>query len=196
MKRIPLIPMIVVALAVLLMIGLGLWQLRRAEWKEGLLARYAQASRLPPMAWPAVPPTDGSLLFRRAGGFCLQPTGWTARAGRNRAGESGWRHIAACRTGGAEGPGLNVDMGWSKSADPPKSWRGGRVTGVIESDREHVILLVSDRAAPGLEPSALPSPEQIPNNHRAYAVQWFLFAGVALIISGLAFSRRGREPKP
>jgi cytochrome oxidase assembly protein ShyY1 len=193
MRRVPVLATLVVGLAIAAMIALGVWQLRRAEWKEGLLARYAAAGNLPPVAWPAVPPVDGSLLFRQASGYCLEVTGWTARAGQNRAGAPGWRHIAACRTGGAEGPGMQVDMGWSNDPAAPKGWGGGPVGGVIDADRDHVILLVSDNAAPGLQPSARPSPENIPNNHRAYAIQWFLFALVAAAIYALALRRRGRE---
>ncbi|HEX6072551.1 MAG TPA: SURF1 family cytochrome oxidase biogenesis protein, partial [Sphingomicrobium sp.] len=35
-RRLPVIPTIVVAAAVAAMIGLGIWQLQRAHWKEGL----------------------------------------------------------------------------------------------------------------------------------------------------------------
>ncbi len=194
MRRLPVWPTLVVALAVALMMGLGAWQIRRAHWKEALLASYAAAAGKPPIAFPSFPPTDGSLFFRRAAGFCLQPTSWSARAGSNRAGEPGWRHLALCRTG-AEGPGMLVDMGWSRDYAAPKQYRGGRVSGIIDSDRDHILLLVSDTAAPGLQPSALPSPENIPNNHRAYAVQWFLFALVAAIIYVVALRRRmaGRD---
>lgn len=193
MKKPPLVPTLIVGLAVAAMIALGFWQLRRAQWKEALLSRYAAAERLPAVAWPRTPPADGSLLFRRASGFCLQVTGWSARSGHNRAGQPGWRHIASCRTG-AEGPGMQVDMGWSKDSAAPRGWSGGPVSGVIDRDRDHLILLVSETAAPGLEPSAKPSPADIPNNHRAYAVQWFLFAGVALVIYGLALRRRLSAP--
>lgn len=188
-RGLPLWPTIVVGLAVALMIGLGIWQIQRAHTKEALLARYAEAAGRPPIAFPAVPPTDGSLLFRRASGLCLEPTGWSARAGTNRAGASGWRHLALCRTG-AEGPGMLVDMGWSRDFAAPAAYLGGRVSGVIDADRDHVLMLVSDAAAPGLQPSAVPSPASVPNNHRAYAVQWFLFAGVAAVIYGIALRRR------
>ena len=43
MRRIPVIPTIVVLLAVATMIGLGVWQLERLQWKEALLAHYRQA---------------------------------------------------------------------------------------------------------------------------------------------------------
>ena len=45
-RRLPIFPTIVVAAAVAIMIGLGMWQLQRAEWKEALLARYAAAEKV------------------------------------------------------------------------------------------------------------------------------------------------------
>lgn len=189
MRRVPFWPTLIVGLAVALMLGLGVWQVRRAQWKEELLARYVGAADRPVIGFPAVPPTDGSLLYRRAAGTCLQPTGWSARAGSNRAGEPGWRHLALCRTG-AEGPGMLVDLGWSRDFKPPIGYRGGRVSGIIDADRDHILMLVAETPAPGLAPSARPSPANIPNNHRAYAVQWFLFALVALVIYAVALWRR------
>lgn len=189
MKRIPVLPTMLVAAAVAVMVGLGIWQLHRAQWKNDLLTRYEANTDLPPIAFPKVPtPQDERILFRRATGYCLQPASWTARSGRNRAGDAGWRHIALCRTG-AEGPGMAVDMGWSTSGDMPKDYRGGPVSGVIGSDRDHILLLVADQAAPGLMASAPPSLKDIPNNHFAYAVQWFLFAVLAVVIYILALKR-------
>lgn len=191
-KRIPILPTIVVLAAVATMIALGFWQLRRADWKDALLADYAANAGKPPIAFPAVPVPDETLLFRRAGAHCLEAVSWSARAGTNAAGQSGWRHIALCRRG-AEGPGMAVDLGWSTSADPPKGYRGGPVKGTLDFDRDHIFLLVAETPAPGLQPSARPSPAEIPNNHRAYAVQWFLFALVALVIFGIALRRRSRS---
>ena len=192
MKRIPLIPSLIVAAAVAAMIGLGIWQLHRAQWKKDLLALYQANATLPAVAFPAVPtPADERLLFRRATGHCLEPASWTVRAGRNRAGESGWSHVALCRTG-AEGPGMSVDLGWSRDDQPPKAYRGGPVSGVIGSDRKHILLLVADQPAFGLQPSAPPSIADIPNNHMAYAVQWFLFAATALMVYVIALQRRLR----
>lgn len=195
MKRLPLLPTLIVAVAIAVMIGLGVWQLQRAEWKEGLIARYEGAANLPPVAWPNVPPKDGGeLLYRRATGFCTEVTDWRAIAGQNELGQSGWSHIAACRTG-AEGPGMQADMGWSTSAQPPQ-WRGGAVQGIIAPDSRHVIKLVAAEAAPGLQPSARPDPAAMPNNHLFYAVQWFLFAGMAAVIYVLALRRREARNDP
>ncbi|WP_106640300.1 SURF1 family protein [Allosphingosinicella vermicomposti] len=188
MKRLPLLPTVIVGAAIATMIGLGIWQLQRADWKEGLIARYEAASGLPPVAWPSVPPADDDLLYRRAEGFCTEVTGWRAVAGHNANAQTGWSHIAACRTG-AEGPGMQVDMGWSRDAAAP-DWTGGRVSGVIAPDSVHRIRLVSIEAAPGLVPSAAPDPGEMPNNHLSYAIQWFLFAGIAGVIYGLALRHR------
>ena len=194
MKRLPLVPTLIVALAVVVMIGLGVWQLKRAESKGYLLARYEAARGLPPIAWPAVPSPDDPPLFRRSSAFCLEVVGWRAVSGRNLGGEPGWSHVASCRAGGGEGPGFQAVMGWSKNPQAP-AWRGGAVEGVIAPDSRHIIRLVASEAAPGLAPSAPPSPDDIPNNHLAYAVQWFLFAGIAALIYALALRRR-LAPRP
>ena len=190
--RLPLLPTLIVAAAIAAMIGLGIWQLRRADEKDALLERYRAAAGQPPVAWPTLPPADDALFYRRASGFCTEVTGWRAVAGRNRSGRTGWSHIAACRTGGLEGPGMQVDMGWSRSHEAPAAWRGGAVGGTIAPDRLHRIRLVSDTAAPGLEPSARPNPEDVPNNHMLYAFQWFFFALAAGTIYLLALGKRQR----
>jgi surfeit locus 1 family protein len=189
--RLPFLPTLFVAAAVAAMVGLGVWQIQRAGWKTGLIARYEANAKLPPVAWPALPPADDSLLYRRATGFCLQPTEWRAIAGRNMKDETGWAHIAACRTG-VEGPGMQVDAGWSESSKSP-DWRGGPVSGLIVPDRKHRIRLVADKAAPGLVASRPTAPADMPNNHILYAIQWFFFAIAAAVIYALALRRRQRE---
>src|SRR3982751_3635699 len=97
MRRLPLIPTIVVAAAVAVMIGLGIWQLQRAKWKEGLLAQYRQAQSLSPISWPTVPLRNEQLpLFRHATGVCLRVVGKRAVAGENLRGEPGYAQIVDC----------------------------------------------------------------------------------------------------
>ena len=197
-RRLPVIPTIVVAAAVLLMIWLGFWQLRRSHENERLLAQYSAAANLPPIAYP-VAPTKGSLpLFRWATAFCQRPVAQREAAGRNRKGDVGWAHIVDCATG-AEGPGLAVELGWSQDPNTRVNWRGGLVSGVIVPDRVHKIRLVAASAPPGLLPSALPSVENAvpvsPSRNRMYALQWFSFAAIALLIYVLAIRKRGREER-
>jgi surfeit locus 1 family protein len=189
-RRLPLIPTLVVAAAVAVMIGLGVWQLQRAAWKDRLIAQYAQAEQLPPIAWPTLPLADDQLpLFRHATGMCLRRVGSRAVAGQNRSGESGYAHIVDCATG-AEGPGMSVVVGWSKNPNAPIAWNGGPVSGIIGPDSRTRMRLVAASAPPGLETAAPPSVRAVPNNHMFYAIQWFLFAGIAVVIYVIALRKR------
>jgi cytochrome oxidase assembly protein ShyY1 len=191
----PIAATIIVAAAIALMIGLGIWQLQRAKWKEELLAQYSKAQEEPPITWPTVPLRADQLpLFRHATGVCLRPVAARAIAGENKAGEPGYVQIVECTTG-AEGPGMSVEVGWSKNPNAKVNWAGGPVSGIIAPDRTSGMRLVAASAPPGLEPSAPPSLGSIPNNHRSYALQWFTFAAIALIIYGLALKRRWKEER-
>jgi cytochrome oxidase assembly protein ShyY1 len=174
------------------MIGLGIWQLERRQQKLALLESYKAASDLSPIGWPSLPPKEPLPLFRSATGNCLQVVGFRTAAGQNANGEPGFLVIADCRTG-AEGPGMSVELGWSKDPNAGKAWRGGLVSGTIAPDSRSRMRLVAASPGPGLMASALPSPETIPNNHLSYAVQWFLFAGIAVLIYLLALRQRWRK---
>lgn len=190
--KFPLIPTILVGLAVAVMIGLGIWQLDRRDEKLALLEKYKGAAGLPPIGWPSVPPKEPLPLFRSATGNCLQVTGFRTAAGQNLEGEPGFLVIADCRTG-AEGPGMAVELGWSKNPNAGKAWRGGLVSGTIAPDGRSRMRLVAASPGPGLMASAPPSPDTIPNNHFSYAVQWFLFAIIATLIYAIALRQRWRK---
>lgn len=193
--RLPLMPTILVGFAVAVMIGLGIWQLERREQKLALLESYRAAAGLPPVGWPSVPPKEPLPLFRTATGNCIQVTGFRTAAGQNLQGEPGFLVIADCRTG-AEGPGMAVELGWSKNPNAGKAWQGGLVSGTIAPDSQNRMRLVAASPGPGLAASAPPSPDTIPNNHLSYAVQWFLFAGIAAVIYALALRQRWRKKAP
>jgi cytochrome oxidase assembly protein ShyY1 len=192
--RLPVVPTLIVVAAMATMIALGFWQLQRKAEKEALLDQYRSASELPAIAFPDTP--DTSLLYRRAIGFCMEPVSWRAMAGQNRDGVAGWQHIASCRTGGGEGPGMQVAIGWSDTPENPQGWQGGEVQGIIAGDREYQIRLVADAPVAGFEAVARPSPENLPNNHLMYAIQWFLFAGIAGVIYLLALRQRRGKAEP
>lgn len=203
--KLPVIPTVIVALAIAAMIGLGIWQLDRRGQKEAMIARYAGNSALPVMAFPR-PPVGDEHLFRRASAMCLEVTGWSEQAGRAENGAKGWRHIAECRTG-VEALTTKFDMGVSTAPGVVPVWKGGEVTGSITQAPDSTpliaslfgkrpprpLMLVSETPAPGLAESARPDPSSVPNNHLAYAVQWFLFALAAAVIYVLALRWRGRK---
>lgn len=207
MKRsVPVVATIVVALAVALMLGLGVWQLGRVQQKQAALAAYRANLSLPVTAYPVMNPADDRFLFRALSADCLRVVGWQTTGGKGRDGKPGWRHIATCSTG-AEGPGLLVDMGVSRDPHAKVAWTGGPVRGrsTHEPDGHSFIarmmggasplrlMIVAEDAAPGLSPSAPPDPSSVPNNHFSYAMQWFFFAAVAVIIYGLALRKRWRS---
>jgi surfeit locus 1 family protein len=92
---------------------------------------------------------------------------------------------------------MSVELGWSQDPNVNVNWRGGLVSGVIVPDRVHRIRLVAASAPPGLEPAAPPSVENAvpvsPGRNRMYALQWFSFAAIALLIYVLAVRKRWRE---
>jgi surfeit locus 1 family protein len=204
MKRLPVLASLIVLAAIVGMIALGFWQLQRADEKAAMLKQFdVNLAMSSEMAFPLISDAKHSPLFRRASGMCLEPLDPRIESGRNVKGASGWRHIVTCRTG-AEGPGMIVDIGWSKDFKVKPSWKGGAVSGTIASAPDHRsligklmghggtigLMLIAATPASGLEPSASPTPLDVPNNHMAYAVQWFLFAAIALGIYLIALRRR------
>lgn len=187
MKRIPIIPTLLVLIAVGMMVRLGFWQLERLDEKEAVLARYeaAQASGAE-VAYPSIPPEFEDALYHKSEVDCVVVRAMNAVSGRNARGEAGFAHVATCQD--PEGSERLVVLGWSRSP-ASASWTGGSVTGWIAPGPR----LVADPPLAGLEANAKPDPRDIPNNHLAYAVQWFLFAGVALVIYALALRKRMRE---
>ena len=192
--RIPLVSTIIVGLAVATMVALGFWQLGRAEEKQTLLARYAQAQTLSSeVSWPADPADATNALYRHTVLDCRAARPLPPVAGRSATGESGWAHRATCiMPGGTE---AEVALGWSRGPAAVE-WAGGEVGGTVGPAGDHVRLVAAQPQA-GLEPLSQPDPADIPNNHRSYAVQWFLFALTALVIYWLALRRRWQaEPRP
>ena len=190
MRRVPILPSLFVLAAVATMIGLGIWQLQRKAWKEGLIARFEQAQAMSAdVALDDPGHTHETMLFRHSRVNCIAIGEKAAVSGRNDAGESGWAHVAQCKL--ADGKRLEVAYGWSRNPQPA-AWEGGAVGGMIAPVGTG-IRLIADEPAPGLQPLARPDPSDIPNNHLAYAVQWFLFAGAALLIYALALRGRARR---
>ena len=206
MKRLPILPTIMVGLAIAIMLALGIWQLQRKAEKEAMIAQYAANITRPAIAFPTNP-VDDALLFRKAAGLCLEPVSWSQRSGRDATGGTGWRQIAQCRTG-AEGPGMTVQLGLSPQPGGKPDWNGGAVSGYISHApddqplilsligmaRPKTLMLVAATPVGGLAANPVPDLSSVPNNHLAYAVQWFLFAAIAGIIYAIAVRRRMATP--
>ena len=184
-RRIPIVATLVVLVAVGIMIRLGFWQLERLHQKEAMLAHYAAAQ-----ADQAVRPWSGAgpapAGYSRVQIACRPAAAPAAEAGRNAQGQAGWVQVAGCAMPG--GASARVVLGWSLRP-APVSWAGGTVTGT-SLPRPNGLVVVADPPLAGLAPNARPDPRDLPNNHLSYAVQWFAFAGVALVIYALALRKR------
>ncbi len=192
MRRVPVLPTLLVTLAVAAMIALGLWQLLiRLPEKEAQLRQLAANPTRPALAFPPFP--DDSLLFRRTSGECLQPV--TIRLAG--AGAAGFRAIADCRTG------MTVQLGTTRDPDAHVAWQGGKVSGYLSHTPDarpllatifdhspKRLMLIADTPPAGLTRNTPPDLSAVPNNHLAYAGQWFFFAAVASVIYVLALKRR------
>lgn len=196
-ESVPVFATLLVALAVAAMVALGLWQLHRLSQKEALLARYAANVSLPPVAMPSA--SDDTLLFRRATVTCDGPVSFTSEGGRNARGGTGWRQIARC----GDGSGVAVQLGLSPDPHARPAWTGGAVRGYLTHAPDHApliaglfgggraeLMLVADPPLAGFEANPQPDLSAVPNNHLAYAVQWFAFAAIATVIYALALRRR------
>ncbi len=187
-RRIPIFPTLIVLIAVGIMIQLGFWQLDRRAWKEALIARYDVAVEMSSeVPWPTDRAGIDAALFRRSSLDCVATGNPSAISGRNDKDEAGWAHLIGCTQ--SDGSNVDVVLGWS--LDPkPSSWSGGKVIGLIAPGGKQGARLLASPPLAGLEPNAMPDPGSLPNNHLSYAVQWFLFAGAALLIYGLALRKR------
>ena len=201
MRRIPAVATAAVLLAVAVMLALGFWQLHRLDQKDAMIARFTANAGKDVIPLPRAPTDD--LLFRRVTAHCLAVTNWSVNAGRTRDGTPGWRHIAHCRTSPRTAM-FRADMGVGNDPKLQPEWQGGRVTGLLTqapsgtpaiaaafgARAAKVWMIVAETPAPGLAPSHQPDPADVPNNHLAYAMQWFAFAAIAIAIYALALRRR------
>ncbi|MCL9983747.1 MAG: SURF1 family protein [Erythrobacter sp.] len=184
-RRVPIFSTIIVIAAVATMIALGVWQLGRRAEKEALLARYEAAAGTPaPVAFPLAGDGAGA-WFRRSQVSCDRVVKIEAVSGTSLKGQKGWVQRATCAVGADAA--VLVDLGYSRDIAKP-AFAGGPITGIIAPGPR----LVADPPMAGLQPMAAPDPGDLPNNHLAYAGQWFFFALTALIIYVLALRRRRR----
>lgn len=190
MRRLPILPTLVVLAAAGIMIALGFWQLGRDKEKRALVAHYAAIeNQAAPVPFPLTPDAARKDLYRRSQVDCIRVFDQRGIAGRSRSGQHGFAQTVRCAlAGGGE---ATVALGFT---DRPEevSWSGGNVAGIL-APNGHEARLVADPPVAGLAPLARPDPKDIPNNSLSYAVQWFLFAATALVIYALALRKRWRS---
>lgn len=185
--RIPIIPTIIVLAAAATMVALGVWQLGRADEKAAMIARYDESLQsTDPVPFPFAG-DDEAVWFRNSSVDCAKVRSSGPVSGSSAAGAKGWVMRATCEDPASDQP-VTVDLGFSRPL-PDVVWQGGPVTGAIAPGPR----LVAEPALAGLEPQARPNPDDLPNNHLAYAGQWFFFALTALVIYFLVLRSRSAK---
>jgi len=156
MRRFPWILTLVTLPALAFLIGLGVWQVQRMQWKEGLIAQAEAAASAPPAPLEAVlRATDPE--FRKALIVCRGLA--TARYVELQSiheGEAGSRLISVCRVPGVATPFL-IDRGFISDAVSARPR-------VIEATMP-LSLLVELRRTPRAGGGMTPAP----SNNRFYA---------------------------
>ena len=199
LKRIPVIPTLIVLIAVGIMVRLGVWQLDRMHQKVALLERYAAAATFSSDVQPEQFGGDrDAILYRHTAFTCNAIGARSAIAGLSATGESGIAHTVQCqasRSIGVDGKTfpVTVTLGWSSNPAQP-TWTGGPVAGTIAPMGKTAVRVVADPPLAGLAANDRPDPANLPNNHWSYAIQWFAFALTALAIYGLALRKRLAAP--
>jgi surfeit locus 1 family protein len=211
---------IAVAISFAILCGLGAWQVKRAAWKEDLLARIEVLKTAPAVAAGpvlAAAARGQDVAWTRVSVTC-RPTGLPplTLAYGVRAGDVVWRAQALCGLEG--GPynlmlvdrGLVPDLTGQVNAPARAFVEPGAVTGVLipltelGGDRAAAVTgltgrtpapvaLMVEREAPaaaGITPAPLPA--EISNRHLEYALTWFGLAVTLLFIYAAMLWRRLR----
>jgi surfeit locus 1 family protein len=202
-----LLPSVVTLLALLVLLGLGTWQVERLAWKTDLLARFAAAETAPPVPLTDPPPPFGKVAatgrFDHARealvGIELRGTTLGARLVTPllRPGappilvDRGWVPLERDRP--VSHPDGDVTVtgwvhpgetpGWTSATDDAAGRRfftldPGAIGAALGLPRAAPFVLVAMGAAEGLPQPSATMPRPT-NNHLGYAITWFgLAAGL------------------
>jgi surfeit locus 1 family protein len=203
------------------LVWLGVWQLQRLAWKEGILADIALRMQSAPVAVPATPDTvkDRFLPVTATGDFtgdALDVLVSRAEIG------AGYRVIGVFVTGGrrllvdrgfvaeqARGAGhaatlavtVTGNLHWPDEIDSytpaPDArtgiWFARDVPALAQAlGTEPVLIIARTDTGDSIEPMPV-GDAGIPNNHFGYAIQWFLLAVVWLGMTALYLWRITRK---
>jgi surfeit locus 1 family protein len=199
MRRV--IPFIMFLLMEITLISLGVWQLQRKEWKEAILASREKNANLPAFFLSHSNQVTPDMEYRRVNTLCFyRPTDTYSMEGFDEKSAIATRWFVKC-----SGPSqVVIDLGWGSKTSP---LYGGAAIAPVSGRIRHWPLQSAAQAMGGIKPispknfvapvaafyvqsgDTLPPPPA--NNHFAYAMQWFIFAGVLLVIFTI-WARRQR----
>lgn len=207
-RRFPVIPTVMTLVMLVTLIGLGIWQLQRREWKHALIAQLEAAQTLPPLE-PAdyfkAMAGDISVQYRRAELPCNpgKALPYDLKGGSSDLGDSGYLVLVSCRPNNKP-PDIVAVAGWTRRPDAAQVpitidtvFRGTiieRPYGAAEGRPQ--FMLIAENPVPPLAKPRLPTPQDLPDRHLSYAGTWFGLAGVLAVIYALWLRRRLAPAQP
>ncbi len=202
-RRMPILPTLITMIGVLILCGLGRWQLERREWKHRKIAELAAAPHLPPVSpgeFSRALAREHSIQYRRAEISChggaKKP--YDLRPGASFGGTSGYFVLFSCRPNDRP-PDIVAVAGWTRRLDVRDQTvvLDSELKGIIierpygdEPGRPAFMLIPDQPIAPFGRPRQ-PVAADLPDNHLAYAGQWFGLAIALSAIYGLWLRKRG-----
>lgn len=216
-----LFPLILGLGGIAILISLGLWQLRRLEWKETMLAEIAAKIAVAPVSLDGLATPDAATDMYRPVTITGRTTGPELLVLSGRKGEgAGYEVIAAYET--ATGRRILLDRGfipeeakatarpataltgagnllWPNETDsytPPPDAKTGlwfardvaAMAKALGTEPVMVVLTTATGDAQGISPTPVDT-SAVVNNHREYAITWFLLAAVWAGMTGFLLWR-------
>ena len=213
------------ALGAALLVALGIWQVQRLAWKQGVLADISARIAAPPAALPARPDRDAHrympvalsgafgdaalrvLVSRKGSGAGYRLVSPFDAAGRRVLVDRGYIRadaaLPAPPAGAAEVAG-NLHWPDDRTAATPRNdpagnlWFARDVAEMARALDAEPVLVVARSVAPaesGLSPIPV-GVEGIPNNHLQYAVTWFSLAAIWIAMTAWFVLRSRRGGAP
>ena len=213
-SRFPVAATLLTAIMLPVLLGLSYWQFAiRRPWKHDLIARLEAAKTLPPVTahdYYRAMIGAADLQYRRAEADCrpgrVKPydtKGGTSAAGGVDGGVGGFLILVDCNDPVRHAkPDLVVVAGWTLRPDRVTSLDlDTHFSGTLierpygkEPGRPQ-FMLIPTTAVPPLAPSRLPTPDDLPDSHLSYAVQWLAFAVTLAGVYGI-YLRQWRRSRP
>lgn len=206
-----------------ILLALGIWQLQRLDWKQGLLSDIEARIAAAPVALPERPDPEADRYLPVAVRGSIEPGEIHVLVSQKRVG-AGYRVIAPLalengrrvlldrgfiRTsekdveralGAAE---ISGNLHWPRETDgfTPEPdlngniWFARDVPAMAETlDTEPVLVVARTATDAGVTPLPVDT-AGIPNDHLQYAITWFSLAAIWIVMTGFFLRRPARRPQ-